>query len=526
MYRWSVVFLLMAACSRAPDVKLSPRFAALAEIPSASAGDAILREADALLAPYASETLSLLRDRSDDEPLLRRANDDVARAIGMTLDAHDAGEELPAGACADSVMGLHDLGQVLVMSAPVGDTAQLEAALWLAAERVRKSRSLVGVTVGLSLAKDAVERLRQDGGAPTPGMQRQRLPEDLAKTTFAREALCNEQIMFKIMLGSGDRDALGIDLIKGERAELTRFLEELMSAIDKARGPGATVSALSKGFARAAESDSRLMQQLTWSGSAWEDLERARSTVEKYLALDARRAEVKQPRRVVPDELGALADASDQLSLVAGKTGVRVLDLAKDHAWRRLALENGDVLMSLDGHKLFETTVRDSLRSLDEGTHRLVVGRRGHELTLNLIVGDASAYVADGPEAKPEPQEAEPAPVERVIAKNDPVRVFRHARVADARALRLELEGSGARFTWSAETSSFIVSDVRPDTFIADLGFAPDDALVMVGDRAAAEAQREGQSGVGFLVDGLVGDEVKAMVKRNHELVVMRWQFQ
>lgn len=127
------------------------------------------------------------------------------------------------------------------------------------------------------------------------------------------------------------------------------------------------------------------------------------------------------------------------------------------------------------------------------------------------------------PGDEPLVDELPPAEPARVRAE---VRVFSRARMADARALRLELEGSGLTLTWQEDPWGFRVQGVAAGSLAAELGFRDGDILRAIGERPASAAHREGQGGVGFLVDGLDGRKIAVELVRDHKPDVLLWELQ
>jgi hypothetical protein len=294
-------------------------------------------------------------------------------------------------------------------------------------------------------------------------------------------------------------------------------MDRLEAARDR---PAELVSVLVRAYAEASESELQLVRVVFPRSDVWSDLEKERDQIDRYLGGKRPEEKPAAPARPLDQaSLVALGRAANELALTGGETGVRVLGLGRDHAWYRLGLRNGDVVRRIGTATVYADDLAARLASLGDGVHRLELLRRGEALTLELTVGDGRGAPAAALEAASAPGEAGPA-------RGGEVRVFFRARVADARALREELERSGLTLRYDASQVAFIVGGVSPDTLPADLGLEDGDALRTIGGRSAYEAHAEGQGGIGFLVDGLDGREISTTLARGGTLVTLRWTFQ
>ncbi|MCC6624630.1 MAG: hypothetical protein IT385_25500 [Deltaproteobacteria bacterium] len=174
----------------------------------------------------------------------------------------------------------------------------------------------------------------------------------------------------------------------------------------------------------------------------------------------------------------------------------------------------------------------------DSEVVRLVFTASGYE-ELEKERKAIAALVAALPEGEAPPQPAPPSPSgtapsalepEEPIAPapaddepNPPV-VIPRARVANAAALRRELEGSGLTLTYDPEGRGFVVGGVTPGSIGALLGLKDGDRLESIGTDFAYEAHASGQSGHAFIVDGLGGDMVGATVRHGDRLRRITWR--
>lgn len=486
----TVAVAVLGACSESKrDVALSPEFARVARI-----------------AP--PEGLSTHLERA-----LSLAEHEPEQALAAALDAMDRGEVLPSRGCYAKLMELLPLAKALVDTAPKGDRAQLTAAIWLAHRLDEANPSLLGAMFAISVAEDAVERLRADGTPPTDAMKvLGGWPSDLVRAAYARQVLCMAERITDARPDGAPGQAL--EALEAQKGELFQWQNALLARI-VALGdrPDEVVAELVRSYEEAEESDTALIRAVALPGSTFRRLERTRQGIGDYFAAAA--AEPSVPASIEVSDPAGFGGAAIELALVDGDRGVRVLGIDSAHAWGEVGLANGDVLVSLDGRRLTAEDLVGRLETLAPGRHELVLERGGEAHTIVLVNTRRSAADLDATEKQGE----------EGVSAISTARVPRN-RVSDARRLRKALERSGLDLTWQERVGGYAVSGVRDGTLAADLGLSDGDVLQGLDERSARSAHGEGQGGIGYLVDGLGERDVDVKILRGGAAIEMKWRFE
>ncbi len=400
------VVVSFAACGRKPeDLRLGERFVAAAKLAPPAADDgALMTEALSLYEPHDDVVPAAIRALGDSGRVsLDLLDRDIARALALVLTAHEAGAALPPGDCTTSAIGLYGIATALVATAPVGDSAQLEAALWLGQSVGEQRPSAIGAMIAVSIAEKAVARLRQSGVAPSASMAGYTPPVDLIRRVFAREALCIEQRIVSEPGSKGTRSA-ELALIGSELGAFVDYQRGTLAALDAAGdSPRAQIAALVKAASEAKASGSRLVSVLVLSDGLWTELDEKRTAVADYLA--------GRPAPATPAAAEVQVEASDKMAesgrtlvFVGDSRGVRVLALDRAHPWYALGFRNGDLVSRFDETATNEAGLAAMFEGLPNGRHRAELSRHGKPVTLTFVVVNGS----DAPRPRPPHAPAHP----------------------------------------------------------------------------------------------------------------------
>lgn len=321
---------------------------------------------------------------------------EAAQAIDLVFTALEAGEAFPeAKGCSDGVEDVLVLCQLLDLTAPPGDVAQLDALMWVGT-RLREDRpGALGTVAGMTIAANTVKLARARGLRPWPGVERHWVPPHFVLIAYAREAIC----MLDRLNAAGTEHDLAANalLARDGKALRSQRDETVRDALGLVRDPTLMLRRIRESEEKAAKSSKELVRMQALGPEPWQDIDAARQVLDAFVqesqalalagksATDATRAARDSAARTGSMRAGLLGSLGDALWIGRDGGGVRVLGLVAGARLHTLGLRNGDLVTELSGVTVSgPAALQAAITEAPEGVAQLSVLRRGEPMTLRF----------------------------------------------------------------------------------------------------------------------------------------------
>jgi hypothetical protein len=345
------------------------------------------------LARGLKDHLPMRSGKASDHIDVRALPPEAAQALDLTFMALEAGETLPRAGCSDGVEEALTLGQLLDLTAPAGDVAQLDAVMWLGT-RLREDRpGALGTVAGMTLAANTVKLAEARGLKPWAGIERHWVPPHFTLIAYARESIC---ALDRLHAAGTDHDLVANGLLARDGKALRQQRDDTVrDGLELVRDPALMVRRLAESEEQALKSSHELVRLQALGPQPWRDVEEARKVIDDYVqearALAIASRSKSDAARAAPDAKGGqmraalLAALGDALWLGREGGSARILGLTAGARLHALGFRNGDLVTTVASVPVGTVdALKKAITEAPEGVAQIAVLRRGESLTLRF----------------------------------------------------------------------------------------------------------------------------------------------